>query len=173
MLEASCLQIRPSCQALGSNRLGWIYTEPNRLGRVIKDRVSQDVIFEGRIVIGQIVLKRIVKNRVVLGQIKQSVYTKQNCRGPTRQNQAFRILNAEKNISRKAVHVVILGVTIAHVRWCIDYEKICNETTYRYEFGKNILMNKSPFQKMMQGVPKRGTRRPKQYMERVVPVSND
>ena len=27
------------------------------------------------------------------------------------------------NISRKAVHVVILGVTIAYVRWCIDYEK--------------------------------------------------
>ena len=48
VLEASCLQIRPRCQ--GSSRLGWIYTEPNRVGRVIKDRVSQDVIFEGRIV---------------------------------------------------------------------------------------------------------------------------
>ena len=34
----------------------------------------------------------------------------------------FRILNTE-NISRKAVHVVILGVTITYVRWCIGYEK--------------------------------------------------
>ena len=41
---------------------------------------------------GQIVQKRIVKNRVVLGQVEQSVYTKQNCRGPTRQNQAKRII---------------------------------------------------------------------------------
>ena len=39
MLEASCLHIRPSCQ--GSSCLGWITTEPNRVGRVIKDRVSQ------------------------------------------------------------------------------------------------------------------------------------
>ena len=31
---------------------------------VIKDRVSQDVIFEGRIVIGQIVQKWIVKNQL-------------------------------------------------------------------------------------------------------------
>ena len=33
------------------------------MGRVIKDRISQDVIFGGRIVMGQIVQKRIVKNR--------------------------------------------------------------------------------------------------------------
>ena len=50
-------------------------------------------------------------------------------------------------MSRKAVHGVILGVTIAYMRWCIDYEKkkkkkkICNDKTYRYEFGKSILMN--------------------------------
>ena len=59
------------------------------MGSVIKDRVSQDVSFEGRIVMGQIVQKRIAKNRVVLDQIKQSVYTKQNCRGPTRQSELF------------------------------------------------------------------------------------
>ena len=72
VLEASCLQIRPSCQ--GSSRLGWIYTEPNCVcvcggGGGIKPKVSQEVIFEGLIVMGQIVQKRIVKNRVVLGQI--------------------------------------------------------------------------------------------------------
>ena len=65
-------------------------------GRVIKDRVSQDVSFKDRIVMGQIAQKRIAKNRVVLGQIWQSVYTKQICRGPTRQNQAFLILNTGK-----------------------------------------------------------------------------
>ena len=48
----------------------------------------------------------------------------------------------------------------------------CNDKTYRYEFDKNILMKKSPFQKMMQGVPKSGTRCPEQDMGRVVPVSN-
>ena len=54
MPEASCRQIRPTCQ--GSSHLGWIYIEPNRVGgRVIKERVSQEVIFEGRIVMGQIV----------------------------------------------------------------------------------------------------------------------
>ena len=56
-----CLRIRPSCQ--GSSRLGWLYTESHRVRRVIKDRVSQDVIFEGRIVMGQIVQKLIVRTK--------------------------------------------------------------------------------------------------------------
>ena len=75
---------------------------------------------------------------------------------------------------------MILGVAIAYVRWCIEYGKkhththttICNDKTYRYEFGKNILMNESPFQEMVQGVPKSGTRCREQDMGRVVPVSN-
>ena len=36
----------------------------------------------------------------------------------------------------------------------------------------NILMNRSPFQKMVQGVPKSGTGCPEQDMGRVVLVSN-
>ena len=71
------------------------------MGRVIKDRVSQDVIFEGRIVMGQIVQKGIVKHRVVLGQIQRSVYTKQKFGGPIRQNQAFRMLNTENILAGK------------------------------------------------------------------------
>ena len=35
-----------------------------------------------------------------------------------------------------------------------SHTQICNDKTYRYEFGKNILMNLSLFQKMVQGAPK-------------------
>ena len=52
------------------------------------------------------------------------------------------------------------------------HKQICYDKTYRYEFGKNILMKQSPFQKMVQGIPKSGTRCPEQDMGRVVPVSN-
>ena len=45
----------------------------------------------------------------------QSVYTEPSCRGSICQNVVFQILNTGKNISRKAVHVVILGVTLAYV----------------------------------------------------------
>ena len=43
----------------------------------------------------------------------QSVYTEPSVRGSACQNVVFQILNTGKSISRKAVHVVILGVTIA------------------------------------------------------------
>ena len=32
-------------------------------------------------------------------------------------------------------------------------KKICNDKTYWYEFDKNILMNESPFQNMVQDAP--------------------
>ena len=71
----------------------------------------------------------------------------------------------------------IPGVIIAYyVKWCKDYEikhtQNLYDKTYRYEFGKNILMNLSPFQNMVQGVPKCGKTCPEQDMGRVLLVSN-
>ena len=68
-----------------------------------------------------VVQKRVVWNPVVQGLmvrgrcIWQSVYTEPSSRGATCQNVVVQILNTEKNIARKAVRVLVLGVTIAYV----------------------------------------------------------
>ena len=109
-------------------------------GRVIKDRVSQDVIFDRR---------------------NWSNCSEANCQEPScpvpniverlhkaklsraySSEPSFPNTKYRKNICRKAVHVVILGVAIAYVRWCIDYERqsvMIKHTLYRYEFGKNVV----------------------------------
>ena len=134
-----------------------------RLGQVAKGRVVWDWFIQNRIVWGRVIKDRISPRRNFRGpncngsNCSEANCQKPSCPGP---NIAERLHKAElsrayssepsfpntkywKHISRKAVHVVILGVTIAYMRWCIHYEKkkIRNEKTYRYEFGKNILMN--------------------------------
>ena len=55
---------------------------------------------------------------------------------------SFPNTKTEKNISRKVVHFVISGVTICICEMVYrPSKKICNDKTYRYVFGKNILMN--------------------------------
>ena len=90
------------------------------MGRVIKDRVSQDVMFEGQIVMGQIVPEANYQVPSCSGpNIAQHIHKAELSRvylsEPSFPNNKYR-----KNISMKAVHAVILGVTIAFVRWCTD-----------------------------------------------------
>ena len=111
--EASCIQIRPSCQ--GSRRLGWTYTEPNCVGRISKDRISPRRNFRGPNSNGSNCSEANCQEPSCPGPNIAEHLHKAELSRPTRQNQAFRILNTEKNIGRKAVHVVILGVTIAYM----------------------------------------------------------
>ena len=62
-----------------------------------------------------------------------------------------------KNISRKVVHVVILGLTIAYVRWCIDYGIKSNDKIYRYKFGKTYQSDE------LKSISKDGARFPKKW----------
>ena len=64
---------------------------------------------------------------------------------------------------------MILGVTIAYVKWCIDYGK--KKHTQKSVIIKHIDMSLVK-KKMVQGVPKSGTRCPEQDMGRIVQVSN-